>query len=390
MNKTQQYSFPELQDKCSGNWTKIINALSMVDITEAMANPNRHILCHQQHASKNFRVFKDFEQTGGGICTCGSYSDGFALLDYLNGWDRKKAVKEVADFIGHGIRTTTNAKPAVKAPAKTFDVDLSKVQSLRKVWSAGLPLAGSIGERYLRDRGIEGELPSHAEVRFHPNLHYWDEENEQSLGYFPAIISLLRSSASGHPLSIHRIYLDSKAGKAKVPVSKKLMACSIDGSISELGAAIRLYNLDGPYIGITEGVENGTAIRSAHPRLPVWSAYSASVLCNFQPPSTVKGVYIFGDLDASGTGQAAAARLALRLEADGIRAKICLPGRLVSLPANDRGWFTKQANKDVIAERLQKDGYEIVDTLTQDTDWLDVWNDSKDLLLHAMRKPKLR
>ena len=385
----KRLSFDDLKRACAGQWASIIGALSIVDISEAIQNKHtrRHFVCHLPHdgKGKKFRVFEDFDQTGGGICTCARSADGFALLRYLNGWDNARAVREVAKYLeDRGYKPDHSmAKPAVPQKRK-FSVNEKSIAKLHETWQKAVPLKGTLGERYFRDRGIDGELPNTADIRFHPALHYFDEETEKSLGTFPAIVSLLRSSKRGHPLSIHRIYLDPKKGKAKVPRPKKLMSVSIDGAISELGAAIRLYKLNSMTMGITEGVETAVAVHAAHPGLPVWAAYSASVLTNFRPPFGVKFVQIFGDLDSSGTGQVAATRLALRLEKEGYRVRICLPKRDISLPADDSHWYTTEATKDLVTQRVLKERYRLVDECPN-IDWLDVSLVSKKTLVDALR-----
>lgn len=383
----QRYDFDELRRECAGRWDDIVRALSYDDISEALARKGKHVRCSKGHGKTTyqFRLFPDFDQTGGGICnTCGSYPDGFSLLEHLNGWDRKTAVKEVANYLrGGGITTERRPAPAAPERPRIYEADDKKIAALRQVWMESMDLHGTIGETYFRARGINGELPNTGDVRFHPNLLYWDYENGRELGHYPAIVSLLRSSSSGHPLSIHRIYLDPNGEKANVPEPKKLMSVSIDGAISALGGAIRLYRLEGPFIGVTEGIETATAVRCAYPDLPVWSAYSASVLTNFQVPGGIKGVYVFADLDASGTGQVAAARLALKLDAAGIKVRIVLPKSSVCLPVAERGWYTIDEPKEAIVERLAQDGYQITSE-SPNIDWLDVWHSEPKLLKRAI------
>lgn len=385
----EQFCFEELRQACEGRWTEIVTALSSVDLSDALAR-RKHVRCHRDHGNTKFqfRVFPDFDQTGGGICnTCGAFGDGFKLFEYLNGWDRKTATREVAQYLKGRGYTPRKYRELPKPEAKTFEVDGTKADALKKVWSESQPLEGTIGEEYLRSRGIDGELPNSGDVRFHPKLHYWDEDKGQSGGHYPAIVSMVRCGPMGHPLSIHRIYLDPKSGKAQVPRPKKLMPCSINGAISELGAAVRLYEANGPYIGITEGLETAMAVHSAKPELAVWAAYSAQVLTNFQPPENIKGVYIFGDVDESGTGQVASARLALRLIRKGIKARLCLPTSAIALPPADSAWYTEEARFADIASIVMKMGYAAA-AKSPNLDWLDVWQESKTAVIKAFNGQK--
>ena len=229
--KDRHEKFRQLERTAGGRWAEIIRALSCVDISDAIER-RRHIRCHRDHGKTNaqFRVFKDFNQTGGGVCnTCGPFSNGFALLGFLNGWDYKTAVKEVAQFL-EGRVISTPPRPSHAPQTRTWEVSEENLQRLREVWQSTDALAGSIGETYLRSRGIECDLPDEDEVRFHRRLHYWDNDSRRSLGYFPGIVSMVRSPERGEPLTLHRIYLSPQGEKARVPSPKKLMSAAIDGA----------------------------------------------------------------------------------------------------------------------------------------------------------------
>jgi hypothetical protein len=379
--------FRQLERAASGRWADIIRALSCVDISDALTR-RRHVRCHRDHGKTNsqFRVFRDFEATGGGVCnTCGPFANGFALLTYLNGCDYRRAVKEVAHYLeGRGL--TTNLRPAPVTPTRTWEVSDENLQRLRDVWNTTQRLTGTTGETYLRRRGIECGLPDESEVRFHPRLHYWDNDSGRSLGHFPAIVSLLRSAQSGEPLTLHRTYLSSNSDKASVPKAKKLMSAAIDGAISELGAAIRLFAVDGDCLAVTEGIETALAVRSAHPGLPVWACYSASVLTNFRPPEGVRRVLIWGDLDGSGAGQIAAAKLAVRLSRRGVEARIILPAEAPVFVTSDPhdGWYSRDGLRSDIVACLTANGYEVTDVPGPSVDWLDVWCASQQKVKRAV------
>lgn len=389
----KRFDFNELKQQCAGQWPSIINALSQVDLSEAFAKIGKHVRCHRNHGStkRQFRLFKDFGETGGGVCnTCGSYPDGFSLLDYLNDWDRKTAVREVANYLrDRGYTPARTSEAVVIAPQKrTLAVNKEHAKKLQTLWKEAVPIDGTPAEAYLRNRGIDGELPNSGDVGYHHRVLYWDSDAEKVIGHFPTMLSVLRTSQSGHPLSIHRIYLDRKGKKANVPEVKKLMPCSVEGAMSDGGAAIRLYKLDGDSLAITEGIETAIAVRSAHPNLPVWAAFSAQVLSNFVPPASVKNVYIFGDVDPSGAGQAAAARLALRLESKGIKAKLCLPAKMFALPPHSSGWYSKQHSLAAMIQRVHKDGYELA-MKSPKVDWNDLLMASKAQVVAALNGPPI-
>jgi hypothetical protein len=385
--------FAQLCASASGRWPEIIRALSRTDISHALDRVGKHVRCplHEGRTTDNFRVFQDFAQTGGGICnTCGAFGNGFALLSWLNGWnDVKMAVREVAQFID-GESTRPDERPVTPAveTAPRWEASAKALKALTDVWSESVPLAGTIGETYLRGRGLVCDLPAETEVRFHPALRYWDETRQRSLGRFPAIVSLLRAPQSGVPLTVHRTYLSDDGSKAPVPRPKKLMTAAVEGAITELGGAIQLYPATGKAIAVTEGLETALAVRSAVPERPVWACYSASVLTNFRPPEGVRRVLVWGDIDEGGAGQLAAAKLALRLRKQGLQSRLVLPGGgHVHLRADKAaGWCSSDATLEELQALFVSEGYRLVDEPVPSADWLDMWNVSRAMVREAFQR----
>src|ERR1044071_2885603 len=93
------------------------------------------------------------------------------------------------------------------------------------------------------------------------------------------------------------------------------------------GAAVRLAAVPGDKLGIAEGIETALAASIIY-NMPVWAALTAGLLQEWIPPASVSTVFIFGDNDASSTGQAAAYTLAQRLKAKGIDSLVELPARV--------------------------------------------------------------
>lgn len=89
----------ELKQQASYRWLDLINHLAP-QANEAIGKLGRHVACPVHGGSDGFRLFKDADQTGGGICnTCGSFSDGFALLQWLNDWSFSEALQAVSNYL---------------------------------------------------------------------------------------------------------------------------------------------------------------------------------------------------------------------------------------------------------------------------------------------------
>ena len=96
------------------------------------------------------------------------------------------------------------------------------------------------------------------------------------------------------------------------------------------GAAVRLMPHE-QTLGIAEGIETAMSA-SALFNVPVWAALTAGLLQEWTPPAAVTTVFVFGDNDASSTGQAAAYTLAQRLKAKGLSVFVEIP------PSTGQDW----------------------------------------------------
>ena len=80
-------------------------------------------------------------------------------------------------------------------------------------------------------------------------------------------------------------------------------------------------------LGIAEGIE--TALAASHLfNIPVWAALNANMLQKWTPPEGCGEVAIFGDNDATFTGQAAAYALARKIKLQGIEATVHIPDQI--------------------------------------------------------------
>src|SRR5699024_10257914 len=129
------------------------------------------------------------------------------------------------------------------------------------------------------------------------------------------------TDAAGKPLTLHRIYLSDRGGKAAIEEPKKMRPYPSDREFT--GAHIRLGPTR-PIIGIAEGVETALAGRLAT-GLSVWAGIFDSGVANFLPPEDVAGVVVFADTDQSKAGEEAAVRLQERMAEHCIAVKTFFP-----------------------------------------------------------------
>lgn len=82
-----------------GRWDRIFWALAP-KLAKAQECAGRHVPCPVHGGTDGFRLFKNYAETGSGICnSCGARTDGFAMLMWVNGWSFAEAVKSVGEFL---------------------------------------------------------------------------------------------------------------------------------------------------------------------------------------------------------------------------------------------------------------------------------------------------
>ena len=231
---------------------------------------------------------------------------------------------EVSDlFPGEPDRWRWTRAPKLPAPRRepTPRPDDGVRRKLEGLWSKGIPLerpGAELGRRYLEVRGIKlGALPAWPLLRLHPGLPY--REGGQALGTFPTLLAKVEHPTHGL-VALHRTYLaPDGSGKAPVPSPKKLTTPTFPGATR--GAGVRLLPVVGEEVAVAEGIETALAIAVAT-GLPAFAAVSAGGLEAWTPPRGAKAVLIGADGDEA--GRKAAATLARRLLAMGVRVRLAV------------------------------------------------------------------
>lgn len=302
-------SIDTVKQAADGHWHAIIGALAPA-LDTALARQGKHVPCPVHGGKDGFRLFDDFDTSGGGVCnTCGPHAGGIALLMWANEWDFPTALREVARVLGldpgtgRGTPVIAVGPRSPSKPASDPREDERLRQRLIRIWRQTVALddpAANAVVRYLRRRGLVlDQIPN--DLRAHPGLEYYD--SDQHIGKFPAMVAMVRDP-EGAPVTLHATYLTPEGHKAPVENVKKLLAYPKSKTLR--GAAIRLSGT-AEAIGVAEGIETALAVHIAT-GMPVWSAVTASLLARFVPPTRVKRVYVWGDRDRKGRGQSAAAQ----------------------------------------------------------------------------------
>jgi hypothetical protein len=291
---------------------------------------------HRGQHGDAFRVFKDFNDTGGAVCnSCGKFGTGFKVLMWINGWDELRTGRELKRFLDGERITPSPAKPRILAPAAPAEKETYRPtrERLLELWNEALPLAHADSDpvrRYFASRGLGAlDLDALSVLRCHPRLAYYDFEKREFIGYFLALLAYVVDSAN-ELVALHRTYLTEEGRKAPVSRVKKMLAAA---NTTLSGAAVRLLPAAGSVLLTSEGLENGLTFLLRNP-IPTWPATSSSLLGTLKLPASVKHVVIAGDLEApkrqpDGSvrqpGRDAAQKLADRVKAEGRTVEMLFP-----------------------------------------------------------------
>ncbi|MGQ3141269.1 DUF7146 domain-containing protein [Rhizobium oryzihabitans] len=196
-------------------------------------------------------------------------------------------------------------------------VDRPADERAQRLFRMAQPLAGTLADSYLRQRGIL-RASLHPALRYHPSCYYRDLQTGRTRS-FPALIAAV-TDPGGTITGVHRTWLDPDgAGKAQVEDPRRAL-----GGL--LGNAVRFaFPVCGPVPVMTagEGLESILSLSHVMPAMPMVSALTANHLAAFELPPECVRLYIAADADAAGRN--GIARLSRRAQARGILPLVLAP-----------------------------------------------------------------
>lgn len=200
----------------------------------------------------------------------------------------------------------------IKAPrgAAADSAVEERIAAARRLWSEAIPIAGTLGERYLRGRAIPGPLPEC--LRYHPSCWHGQLRAKR-----PAMLGLMRDIVSNEVCGVHRTYLAANGSTKITDATAKMMLGRAKGAAIKLTAdeAVTMG------LGICEGIETGLSVMQAG--WPIWAVGSAGSIAEFPVLSGIECLTVFADADE--TGQRAAEACAKRWAGAGREASIVTP-----------------------------------------------------------------
>ncbi|API55187.1 MULTISPECIES: DUF7146 domain-containing protein [Rhizobium] len=173
-------------------------------------------------------------------------------------------------------------------------VERPATERARRLFRMTHPLAGTLADIYLRERGIL-RASAHGALRFHPSCYYRDLVTARTSS-FPALIAAV-TDAAGAITGVHRSWLDPDGvGKAKLDDPRRAL-----GGLLGNGVRLRFpVNASVPVLAAGEGLETMLSLSHVMPGMPMVAALTANHLAGFHFPPGCRRIYIAADADAAG------------------------------------------------------------------------------------------
>lgn len=222
----------------------------------------------------------------------GSGGDLFVLIQRECNVGFKEALTIAEQFVGGSALTQFTSVRAERLSAGAKDNAQKDTRDALRFWAETTNLRGTLGDHYLKSRGITTLPEGIAEVlRFHPAGRFGPARS-------PMIVALCRDIRTNEPRAVHRTALSPRGEK----IGRKYLG-------PKAGTAIKL-SLDEE---VTQGVVVGEGVETSLSAMmlglaPAWAVGDANGIGNFPVLAGIDGLTVLVDHDASGAGQRQAAK----------------------------------------------------------------------------------
>lgn len=226
------------------------------------------------------------------MCRCPAHADAQPSLSLRQG-DRGIIVHCFAGCQSDDIlRELRRIKPAAGSPMPEYRRPRSNANVIR-IWNQGLPIFGTLAERYLRLRKLPLDLE---DVRFHPRCPHKPKPHTQ---FKPALLVAVREHRQ--ITAIQRIFLDPVTAYR---TEKVMLGRPGQGAWHPRADCERA-------LAIAEGMEDAAAFMARH-GITCWSSLGAERLHLLSIPDHVEQLIIAEDNNAPGRAGALRAITAYR------------------------------------------------------------------------------
>lgn len=248
------------------------------------------------------------------ICRCPAHSDATPSLSLRQG-DRSILVHCYAGCASSDVLRELRRITPVQRFAIPQEGRHLGTANVARLWQDAVPVPGTLGEIYLRLRGLEGTPP---DLRFHPRCPHGPVPRTQ---FKPALLVAVRE---GNRLAaIQRIFLDPQSGQ----YTEKVM-------LGRLGQGAWMGGVAGESLAIAESFEDAAAFMQLGFGV-CWTSLGAGRLHRLSFPASVRSITIAEDNDAE--GRRAACRACREYHSRGLAVRRAGP------PAPSKDWAALNA-----------------------------------------------
>lgn len=298
-----------IKEQAWGRWLDILPLLD-ARLADAVRRVGKHVPCPVHGGKDGFRLFA--EKNGGGACnTCGTFADGFAVLQWLRGCTFYESLKLVNDLLNNG----TMPNQPISAPIREIPQEGDRYNAaIKYLLDTSSRTPNRAARAYFERRGIA------ASSSFISNsLHYHDSADVYHNGRrvviegkplrYPCLLGLARNAYG--VTGLHQIYLTTDGMNAANEISHIINAqYSKKRMIGKfIGTAVRLAKAE-KNLMVCEGIETALAIRLLTGSNSIAACGTANLLSNLDIPVHVETLMIYMDNDKA--GNEAAEKLKIR------------------------------------------------------------------------------
>lgn len=313
-----------IKEQAWGRWLDILPLLD-ARLADAVRRVGKHVPCPVHGGKDGFRLFA--EKNGGGACnTCGTFADGFAVLQWLRGCTFYESLKLVNDLLNNGTMPNQPISAPMGKSQPTSERGNGYMGAIKYLLDSSSRTPNSAARAYYERRGI-----AQTSEFITNSLHYHDSADVYHLGKrvmidskplrYPCILGLARNARG--VTGLHQIYLTRDGANAASEISqivgseygKKRMIGKF------IGTAVRLAKAE-KNLMVCEGIETALAIRLLTGSSSIAACGTAALLAGIDIPDCVENLLIYADNDKAGI--AAAEKLKAR-EGDKRKVEICTP-----------------------------------------------------------------
>lgn len=224
---------------------------------------------------------------------CAASGDAIDFVREIEG----KTFVETLEWLG-ATDLSTGLDPAWQEREQRRETarKLASVARAHEQWAAVRPIAGTLGARYMRSRGIVGPIPPDIGFAWVPL--WYNRKTGRPGPARPAVLCACRD-VHGDITGLQRIFLDRSGNKAAMK-KPKLSLGHVRGSAVRLGPPARR-------IILCEGPEDGLTLWMRYPTTSVWVTLGTGSLPHVILPSVVQDVVLGGDNNIPGRAAVATA-----------------------------------------------------------------------------------